>query len=124
MKYQTQKVAMLYFYGALTLFLAQVLFGLVAGTIYVLPNTLSVVLPFNIVRMIYTYALVGWSVMGFVGATYDLLPEETETELCRTLLVKMQFWMLFSVAGAGVVGYLFHCSAGREFLEQSFIIAI
>ena len=39
MKYQTQKVAMLYFYGALTLFLAQVLFGLLAGTIYVLPNT-------------------------------------------------------------------------------------
>lgn len=41
MKYQTQKVAMLYFYGALGLFLAQVLFGVVAGTIYVLPNTLS-----------------------------------------------------------------------------------
>ncbi len=41
MKYQTQKVAMLYFYGALTLFLAQVLFGVLAGTIYVLPNTLS-----------------------------------------------------------------------------------
>ena len=44
MKYQTQKVAMLYFYGALGLFLAQVLFGVVAGTIYVLPNTLSVVI--------------------------------------------------------------------------------
>ena len=41
MKYQTQKVAMLYFYGALGLFLAQVAFGVLAGTIYVLPNTLS-----------------------------------------------------------------------------------
>ena len=41
MKYQTQKVAMLYFYGALGLFLAQVLFGVLAGTIYVLPNTLK-----------------------------------------------------------------------------------
>ncbi|ENS98594.1 hypothetical protein B989_02863 [Brucella sp. 56/94] len=46
MKYQSQKVAMLYFYGALALFVAQVLFGVVAGTIYVLPNTLSVLLPF------------------------------------------------------------------------------
>ncbi len=53
MKYQSQKVAMLYFYGALALFVAQVLFGVVAGTIYVLPNTLSVLLPFNIVRMIH-----------------------------------------------------------------------
>ena len=35
-RYQTQNVAMLYFYGALTLFLAQVTFGLVAGLIYVL----------------------------------------------------------------------------------------
>ena len=49
MRYETQKVAMLYFYGALTLFLAQVLFGVLAGTIYVLPNTLSTLLPFNII---------------------------------------------------------------------------
>ena len=31
-----------------------------AGTIYVLPNTLSVLLPFNIVRMIHTNALIVW----------------------------------------------------------------
>lgn len=91
MKYQTQKVAMLYFYGALTLFLAQVLFGLLAGTIYVLPNTLSVLLPFNIVRMIHTNALIVWSLIGFMGATYFLLPEETETELYSPLLAKIQF---------------------------------
>ena len=48
MRYETQKVAMLYFYGALTLFLAQVLIGLLAGNIYVLPNTLTVLLPNNI----------------------------------------------------------------------------
>jgi nitric oxide reductase large subunit len=74
MKYQTQKVAMLYFYGALTLFLAQVAFGVLAGAIYVLPNTLSVLLPFNIVRMIHTNALIVWSLIGFMGATYFLLP--------------------------------------------------
>ena len=100
MKYQTQKVAMLYFYGALTLFLAQVAFGLVAGTIYVLPNTLSVLLPFNIVRMIHTNALIVWSLIGFMGATYYLLPEETETELFSPLLAKIQFWMFFGAAGS------------------------
>ena len=80
MKYQTQKVALLYFYGALGLFLAQVLFGVLAGTIYVLPNTLSELLPFNIVRMVHTNALIVWLLMGFMGATYYLIPEETETE--------------------------------------------
>jgi nitric oxide reductase subunit B len=108
MRYETQKVAMLYFYGALTLFLAQVLFGVLAGTIYVLPNTLSTVVPFNIVRMIHTNALIVWSLIGFMGATYYLLPEETETELFSPLLAKIQFWMFFGAAGVAVVGYLFH----------------
>ena len=93
MKYQTQKVAMLYFYGALGLFIAQVLFGVLAGTIYVLPNTLSELLPFNIVRMIHTNALIVWLLMGFMGTTYYLLPEEAETELYSTKIAIAQFWI-------------------------------
>ena len=124
MRYETQKVAMLYFYGALTLFLAQVVFGVLAGTIYVLPNTLSVLLPFNIVRMIHTNALIVWSLMGFMGATYFLLPEETETELYSPFLAKLQFWLFFGAAGIAVVSYLFHYHEGREFLEQPFAIKI
>src|SRR5205809_7214755 len=124
MKYQTRKVAMLYFYGELTLFLAQIAFGLVAGTIYVLPHTLSVLLPFNIVRMIHTNALIVWSLIGFMGATYYLLPEETETELVSRLLAKIQLWIFFGAAGIAVAGYLFHYHEGREFLEQPFVIKV
>src|SRR5690606_36343521 len=118
MRYESQKVALIYFYGALVLFLAQVGFGVVAGTIYVLPNTLSELLPFNIVRMIHTNALVVWLLIGFMGATYYLLPEETETELYSTGLAKLQFWLFFVAAGIAVVGYLFRIHEGREFLEQ------
>ncbi len=124
MKYESQKVAMLYFYGALVLFIAQVAFGVLAGTIYVLPNTLSELLPFNIVRMIHTNALVVWLLMGFMGSTYYLLPEETETELYSTRLAVIQFWLFFVAAGIAVVGYLFHIHEGREFLEQPFIIKV
>nr|WMC98229.1 cbb3-type cytochrome c oxidase subunit I [Aminobacter aminovorans] len=124
MKYQTQKVAMTYFYGALVLFLAQVAFGVLAGTIYVLPNTLSELLPFNIIRMIHTNALVVWLLMGFMGATYYLLPEETETELFSPKLAIIQFWMFFIAAGVAVVGYLFRIHGGREFLEQPFVIKV
>ena len=52
MKYQSQKVAYAYFIVAMGLFGIQVLGGLLAGWIYVSPNTLSTVLPFNIIRMI------------------------------------------------------------------------
>ena len=85
MKYQTQKVAMLYFYGALGLFLAQVLFGVLAGTVYVLPNTLSELLPFNIVRMVHTNALIVWLLLGFFGAAYFLRSEERRVgKECRS----------------------------------------
>ncbi|WP_293796068.1 nitric-oxide reductase large subunit [uncultured Bosea sp.] len=124
MRYQTQSVAMLYFYGALALFVAQVTFGLVAGLIYVLPNTLSVVLPFNIVRMIHTNALIVWLLLGFMGSTYYLLPEEAQTELYSPKLAVAQFWIFFIAAGVTVVGYLFHIHEGREFLEQPFAIKI
>jgi nitric oxide reductase subunit B len=124
MKYQSQKVAMLYFYGAIGLFLAQILFGVIAATIYVLPNTLSVILPFNIVRMIHTNALVVWLLMGFMGSTYYLLPEEAETELFSPKLAIAQFWIFLVAAAIAVVGYLFHIHEGREFLEQPFIIKV
>ncbi|MFO1151569.1 MAG: cbb3-type cytochrome c oxidase subunit I [Alsobacter sp.] len=124
MKYRTQRVALLYFYGALGLFLAQVTFGLLAGTIYVLPNTLSVLLPFNIVRMIHTNALIVWLLMGFMGCTYFLLPEETENELFSPFLAKLQFWLFLVAAGVAVVGYMFRIHEGREFLEQPFPIKV
>ncbi|WEX08566.1 cbb3-type cytochrome c oxidase subunit I [Chelativorans sp. AA-79] len=124
MRYKTQRIALLYFYGALALFLAQVTFGVVAGTIYVLPNTLSELLPFNIVRMIHTNALVVWLLMGFMGATYYLLPEETETELYSPKLAVLQFWLFFVAAAIAVVGYLFRIHEGREFLEQPFAIKV
>ncbi|SDH07818.1 cbb3-type cytochrome c oxidase subunit I [Bosea robiniae] len=123
-RYQTQSVAMLYFYGALALFVAQVAFGVVAGLIYVLPNTLSVVLPFNIVRMIHTNALVVWLLLGFMGATYYLLPEEAQTELYSRKIAVIQFWLFFVAAAVAVVGYLFRIHEGREFLEQPFAIKV
>ena len=39
MKYETQKLALLYFWGAMILFLAQVTFGVLAGSIYVLSES-------------------------------------------------------------------------------------
>ena len=78
MAYASQRIAYWYFVCALGLFLAQVLFGVLAGTVYVFPNFLSELLPFHILRMIHTNALIVWLLLGFFGATYYLLPEEAE----------------------------------------------
>ncbi len=118
MKYQTQKIAYAYFLTAMILFGVQVCGGLLAGWIYVSPNTLSEILPFNIVRMLHTNSLVVWLVTGFMGATYFLLPEETEREIWSPKLAYLQLAILIVGTAGVVVSYLSGIHEGREFLEQ------
>ncbi|BAI75500.1 nitric-oxide reductase, cytochrome b-containing subunit I (plasmid) [Azospirillum sp. B510] len=118
MKYESQKVALYYFAAAMGLFGVQILVGLLAGTVYVLPNTLSELLPFNIIRMIHTNALIVWLLIGFFGAAYYLVPEEAETELHSPKLALVQLGLFVFGALAAVVGYVFRIHEGREFLEQ------
>ncbi|MGK7871019.1 cbb3-type cytochrome c oxidase subunit I, partial [Falsiroseomonas sp. E2-1-a20] len=113
-----QKVAYVYFAGALLLFVVQILFGLLAGTVYARPNFLAEVLPFSILRMVHTNALVVWLLMGFFGAAYYLVPEEAERELESPMLAYIQFGLLMVGALASVGGYLLGIHGGREFLEQ------
>ena len=126
MKYESQSVAKLYFIGALSLFAAQLIFGLLGAILYVMPTALPDFLPFNTIRMIHTNALIVWLLMGFFGCTYYLIPEEAETELHSTFLAKLQFFLFYGAAGAAVVGYLFGYTAaeGRSYLEQPLLIKV
>ncbi len=118
MKYQSQQVAYAYFVCAMGLFAIQVLGGLLAGWIYVSPNFLAELLPFNIIRMIHTNALIVWLLLGFFGAAYFLVPEESECEIYSTKLAYIQL-ILLVVGTLGAVGsYLVGIHGGREFLEQ------
>jgi nitric oxide reductase subunit B len=124
-KYQSQQVARLYFLGALTIFTLQLLFGLTAATMYILPTGIPVDwLPFSVARMIHTNALVVWLLMGFFGATYFLIPDEAERELYSPFLAKLQFWVFFAAAVVAVVGYLFGNYDGRSYLEQPIYIKV
>jgi nitric oxide reductase subunit B len=124
MKYQSQQVAKLYFLGAMTIFSLQILFGLLAGFLYIVPTGLPDFLPFSVLRMVHTNALVVWLLMGFFGCTYFLLPEESETEIYSPFLAKLQFWMFFGAAVVAVVGYLFGNYDGRSYLEQPIYIKL
>jgi nitric oxide reductase subunit B len=102
----------------LLLFVVQVLVGILAGAVYVMPNLLSELLPFNILRMIHTNALIVWLLMGFFGAGYYLIPEESEREIHSPMIAYIQFGLFMFGALAAVVGYVFRIHEGREFLEQ------
>lgn len=132
MKYTSQIVAKPYFIAAIALFLGQILFGLIMGLQYVVGDFLFPAIPFNVARMVHTNLLIVWLLFGFMGASYYLIPEESETELFSPKLALITFWV-FLVAGAlTIVGYLMVPYAslakwtgndllntmGREFLEQ------
>ncbi len=132
MKYQSQKIAFAYFLVAMILFVVQVSGGLLAGWIYVAPNTLSEILPFNIVRMLHTNSLIVWLLLGFFGAAYFIIPEEAEREIHSPQLAYLQLAILVLGTAGVVVTYvfdLFHGNIllgkdGREFLEQPLWVKI
>jgi nitric oxide reductase subunit B len=126
MKYESQKIALAYFAVALALFAVQVTVGLLAGYIYVYPNTLSEALPFNIVRMLHTNSLIVWLLLGFFGSAYYLIPEEAERDIESPRLAYLQLLILVLGTAGAVVTYVFDLfpgnavlgKEGREFIEQ------
>jgi len=138
MQFKSQAVSKPYFIAAIGLFVAQILFGLIMGLQYVMGDFLFPHIPFNVARMVHTNALIVWLLMGFMGAAYYLVPEESETELYSPKLAIALFWIFLVAAALTVVGYLLVPYAtlakmtgndllptmGREFLEQPLITKI
>ena len=132
MKYKSQAVAKLYFIAAIALFLGQIIFGLIMGLQYVVGDFLFPAIPFNVARMVHTNLLIVWLLFGFMGASYYLIPEETETELFSPKLAIITFWVFLAAGVLTILGYLLVPYAalakmtgndllntmGREFLEQ------
>jgi nitric oxide reductase subunit B len=82
--------------------------------------------------MVHTNLLIVWLLFGFMGASYYLIPEESETELFSPKLAIITFWVFLAAGAITVLGYLLVPYAslakwtgndllntmGREFLEQ------
>ncbi|MCE8021829.1 nitric-oxide reductase large subunit [Halomonas sp. MCCC 1A11036] len=118
MKYETQKVALPFFMLAMALFALQIVFGLAAAAAYVWPHFMSEAMPFNITRTSHTNLLIVWLLIGFMGSTYYLMPEEAENEIHSPKLAYFQL-LLFAIAGAGaLISYQFGIHEGRHYLEQ------
>jgi nitric oxide reductase subunit B len=138
MKYSSQMVAKPYFIFALILLAGEILFGLILGLQYINGDFLFPHIPFNVARMVHTNLLVVLILFGFMGATYYLVPEESERELWSPLLAKVTFWVFAAAGVATILGYLLVPYAtlaeitynnllptmGREFLEQPTITKI
>lgn len=103
-KYQSQKIAQYFYTFAVILFLVQVVVGIIAAIQFLRPDIF--ILNFNTIRTLHINALVVWLLAGMMGATYYVVPEESETEVWNYPLALFQFWATVVAITLVVLGYI------------------
>jgi nitric oxide reductase subunit B len=124
-----QRVALHYFAVAVALFVAQILFGILAGLQFVFPDLFYETLDFSVNRMVHINAMVVWLLYGFIGSVYWLIEDEAGTELVGLTLARLNFWILTTAVAVVVLVYLlvqvgagtrlsiWLINEGREYIE-------
>lgn len=124
-----QELAIHYFSVAMILFMAQLLFGLLAGMQFIWPGFLYEILDFNVNRMVHINAMVVWMLYGFIGSVYWFLEEESGAPIVGLKLGRLAFWVLTGAVTIVVLVYLFvqfgsgndtaiwFINEGREYIE-------
>ena len=119
MEYRSQRIAYSYFVIALLLFGLQVVTGLWLSLSYfiTIPQAIVDAFPFSTARAMHTNLLVLWLLLGFMGATFFMIPEETKRELLWPKLAVVQLILLVGTGVAALVGFLFGWTQGKPLLE-------
>ena len=120
--YPSQRVAYPYFVIALLLFVLQVIVGIWLALSYAvtIPQGLVDILPFSTTRAFHTNLLVLWLLLGFMGSTYFMVPEESERDIFSPALAYLQLALLVATGLAALVGFVFGWTKGKPLLEIPF----
>lgn len=119
MEYRSQKIAYWYFTIALLLFVLQVGMGLwlIANYVFTIPQEIVNAFPFATARAMHTNLLVLWMLLGFMGGTYYIVPEETGHEIWSPGLAWFQLVALVATGVIALIGFAFGWTQGRPLLE-------
>lgn len=124
-----QQLAIKYFAVAMALFLAQMLFGLLAAWQFLDPSFLFGVVDFNVNRMVHINAMVVWLLYGFIGGIFWLVEDESGVPLIGQRIANVTFWVLTAAVtivvavylivqtGPGDAWTLWFINEGREYIE-------
>jgi nitric oxide reductase subunit B len=118
-RYQSQRIAYPYFVVALLLFGLQLVVGLWIAFQYsfTIPQAVVDAFPFSTARAMHTNLLVLWLLLGFMGATYYIVPDETGREIASPKVAIAQLVLLSGTGVAALIGFLFGWTQGRPLLE-------
>lgn len=110
-----QILAIHYFSVAVVLFLAQIVFGILAAAQFIWPEFLFQVLDFSVNRMVHINAMVIWLLYGFIGSVYWFIEEESGVPVVGLDLGKKAFWVLtFAVLVVVAVYLLVQTGPGND----------
>jgi nitric oxide reductase subunit B len=120
--YPSQRVAYPYFVIALLLFVLQVIVGVWLALSYAvtMPQWLVDALPFSTTRAMHTNLLVLWLLLGFMGTTYFMVPDEAERDIFSPALAYLQLALLVGVGVTALIGFVFGWTKGKPLLEIPF----
>ncbi|RII28543.1 MAG: nitric-oxide reductase [Geobacter sp.] len=119
MEYRSQKIASWYFTIALLLFVLQVMMGLwlISNYVFTIPQEIVNVFPFATARAMHTNLLVLWMLLGFMGGTYYIVPEETGCDIWSPRLAWLQLIVLVATGVIALAGFAAGWTKGRPLLE-------
>lgn len=117
--YASQRIAYWYFVVALSLFVLQLIVGLwlAASYAFTIPQSIVDVLPFGMTRAMHTNLLVLWLLLGFMGGTYYLVPEEAQREIYSIKLAYIQLIAFVLTGVTALIGFGFGWTQGKPLLE-------
>ncbi|MCW7468622.1 cbb3-type cytochrome c oxidase subunit I [Leptospira kanakyensis] len=117
MRFQSQKVAYWFFATCMLLLSLQIVYGFIMGFARIGLDGLHDFIPFNTARATHTNLLVVWLLTGFMGASYYIIPEESDRELYSVKLAYIQLLSWVVVGVIAIIGFHFNWWEGRKFLE-------
>jgi nitric oxide reductase subunit B len=120
--YPSQRIAYPYFVIALLLFVLQVIVGIWLALSYAvtMPQWVVDAIPFSTTRAMHTNLLVLWLLLGFMGTTYFMIPDEAERDIYSPALAYLQLVLLVGVGVTALIGFVFGWTKGKPLLEIPF----
>ncbi len=111
------RTALLFIITALFALLLGILFGILSGMQYLLPEFIKEILPFNILRPLHVTSVISWIILCATGGIYFYISNATHFHLYSKKITQAHFW-IFIFTGISIYACYFTGNlGGKEYLE-------
>jgi len=112
-----KKYSLLFIIGGLISLLFGALIGVFIALIYIFPDFLKEIIPFNQLRPLHTTSVVSWIILTAVGGIYFYISKVEKVKMFSSKLMKIHF-VLYAVVGLLILSSIFSNNlGGREYME-------